>query len=110
MSRTLRRGKPSRDLKHYQNLGAIRSEYFGAYHGFWKEGLNDHRSYIQYATDAIRRYHSRNRQSGLPRYVREIDVSRQRREHRQLIHKAMRSADFDVALTTLDQRASWGYS
>ena len=111
MARTQRRGKPSRSLKRYLHLGEIWGENYcsGLGYPLWKDSWEDLKTYAEYVAEEIRRYHQDKRSRGLPRYVRKLDVNRQRREHEHLIHRAVRSGDFDVALTSLAQQASWAY-
>lgn len=111
MARTLRRGKPSRNLRHYLQLGTIWAEKTCSGLGFcyWRDSLDDPKTYQEYVAEEIKRYHQDKRSQGLPRYVRKLDVNRQRREHEQLIHRAVRTGDYDVALTALAERASWAY-
>lgn len=111
MARTLRRGTPSRNLRHYLQLGEIWHEarLSGGGYSFWKVTWDDSKSYAEYVAGEVRRYHQDKRSRGLPRIIRKIDVNRQRREHEHLIHQALRSGDFDVALSALGKHASWAY-
>jgi len=112
MARTLRRGKPSANLHHYLNLDVVWGERdcYSLNRPLWKDGEDDPRTYAQYVTQSVRRHHrDRRSDTGLPRYVRKLDVDRQSREHKQLILKAVRTQDFDVALTRMAQQASWAY-
>lgn len=111
MSRTLRRGKPTRNLHHYLNLHIIWGEYYRycLSYPLWKDGENDPRPYEQYVATEIRHYHQDKPKRGLPRYVRQLDVGRQTRQHKRLIHRAICAGDYDVALTRMGQHASWAY-
>lgn len=117
MARTYRRGKPSRNIKHYIKHGVvhhenreIRSMYCGSYNGlqYWKEDWNDTRTYEEYFAEKVRIYHSElSYERGIPRYVRDFDVSDQTRKHKAAIKKAMHTGDFDVVLCPMLKRASW---
>lgn len=111
MSRTYRRGRPSRDLQFYRNRDVIWDERFTYTlpYPIWMDGEDDPRTYAQYVEEAVRRYHQEKLCLGLPRSVRRQDVGRQQREHARLIHIAVRTGDYDVALTKMAQAAAWHY-
>lgn len=115
MSRTIRRGKPSRNLKHYIKLGVIRHENRTIQYGMgyslnglpeWKDDLGDTRTYDQYFDSVVRQYHADWKYGwGAPCYVRAIDVAHQTRKHKLAIHNAMMTGDFDVVLEKMSKAA-----
>lgn len=121
MSRTIRRGKASRNIRKYMDLHVIVGEnrvygYYPAYNWFdvklaWKDGADDTRTYDEYCRDEIRFYHSEmywiTSTKGLPRYVRCLDRNKQKRRHKQAIHNAVRSGDYDVVLEAMRHDAEW---
>lgn len=109
MSRTIRRGKPTRQFHKYIGLGVISNEnrrwfsYWGMPehqgHLYWKDGANDTTTYEEYAAKEIREYHMDYRlRSKCPGMYHRVDTLRQKREHKAALSKAMRSGDFDVVL------------
>jgi hypothetical protein len=118
MSRTLRRGKPSRDRHHYQKLGVIwgPNEVMHAWWRtpseavpYWIDDADNPGTYSEYVTRNVREHHQDKRRCGTPRYVRHLDIRIQTREHRHAIHSGLRTGDFDITLTRLAKRNSWNY-
>jgi hypothetical protein len=123
MSRTIRRGKPTRNIHKYIGLGIIREEHdnytywtslgwLDLGYPYWKDDINDQRTYDEYCRDEILDYHRDKKKwrcHGLPRCVRKEDVDKQKREHKRAIHNAVRSGDYDVVLRTLVKDAAWDY-
>lgn len=109
MSRTIRRGKPSRNFHKYIGLGVITHEKRRWYsywsmpehqgHLYWMNGANDTTTYEEYAAFAIRRYHMDFRlRDKCPGFMHRVDTLHQKRQHKAALGKAMRSGDFDVVL------------
>lgn len=109
MSRTTRRGKPSRSFHMYIGLGIIKPEKHRWWHWralaehqghlYWKNGADDPTTYEQYAALKIRRYHMDFRpRDKCPGFMHREDTLKQKRQHKASLSKAMRSGDFDVVL------------
>jgi len=112
MSRTTRRGKPSRQFHKYISLGIIWGEnrrihichsYPGGWHNdisdepLWKEEEFD--TYDDYAEFKIRKYHMDYRPwTKCPGYYHRMDTMKQKRLHKAALGQAMRTGDFDVVL------------
>lgn len=112
MSRTTRRGKPTRQFHRYIGLGVLKAEnkrdhiclsYPGGWYmdisddPFWKE--DGYESYDSYAEYKIREYHKDYRpRSKCPGSYHRVDTLRQKRQHKAALGQAMRSGDFDVVL------------
>lgn len=117
MSRTIRRGKPSRNFARYTRMGVIDHEnraYFsyraGDFQFTWCEG--DGKSYAEYAAEEIRVFHSDYRSyrySNVPRAWRKGDNDAQKAKHLQAIRVAVSTGDFDVCLTALKKFYAWNY-
>ncbi|WP_274644933.1 hypothetical protein [Pseudomonas serbica] len=117
MSRTIRRGKPSRNFARYNRIGVIDHEnrvYFsyraGDFQQTWCEG--DGKSYEEYAAREIRWFHSdfRSRRfSNVPRACRKADNDAQKAKHLQAIRVALSTGDYDVCLSVLEKFYSWRY-
>ncbi|MNC13985.1 hypothetical protein D3C76_212410 [compost metagenome] len=111
MSRTIRRGKPSRDYVKYISIGTICHQN-KMFHGsrwlsrkppvaylYWKDDENDTTTYEQYAALRIRRYHMDFRpRSKCPGDWYREDTLRQKRQHKAALSKALQTGDFDVVL------------
>lgn len=109
MSKTTRRGKPSRQFHKYIGLGVICHENRKWYsywsmphhqgHLYWKDGADDQTTYEEYAALEIRKYHMDYRpRTKCPGYYHRVDTLRQKRQHKAALGQAMRSGDFDVVL------------
>lgn len=118
MSRTIRRGNPTRNIHKYIGLDVLTEEKYCYVHWragvsdmpYWKDDENDQRTYEEYCADKIRHYHSEKYwkcYTGLPRYVRCLDRNKQKRRHKQAIHNAVRSGDYDVVLESMRHDAEW---
>lgn len=117
MSKTIRRGKPSRNYSRYTKLGVIHHEHDGfiscydkSYISLWEQF--DGQSYGDYLEATIRDYHRDGRQgqfSGVPREVRRTDVQAQKLKHQRAIRRAIQIDDFDVVLAPLVKFNSWHY-
>jgi hypothetical protein len=116
MSRTIRRGKPSRNFARYNRIGVIDHEnqgYFSHWTGefglTWCEG--DGKTYDQYAMEEIRLFHAdyRNWYSSVPRVYRKGDIAAQKAQHLQAIRVALSTGDYDVCLTAMSKYKSWAY-
>lgn len=115
MSRTLRRGKPSRNYHKYIGLGVIYHEYrkFHHYwslpehqgHLYWKDGEFDATTYDEYAEKEIREYHKdyRFRNIKFPGWVNRMDIEHHRRQCKRVIYEGLRDGDFDVIIPTMRQ-------
>lgn len=126
MSRTTRRGKPSRQFHKYIGLGVIRGEYdcvwlsicegYRFYSGgtseIWKNGNDDPTTYEEYTAEKIRQYHSDYRPwHKTPGYCHRIEVQRQTRLHKAALHHAIRNGSEDeLILVRLQQDAEWMWS
>jgi hypothetical protein len=104
MSRTIRRTRVATTLQGYIDLEILKN-----LHDF--EGDED---YDQYARLALIDFHRDKHRlmsrferysTGVPRYVRIIDVKRQTRESAVALRKAVERNDFDVVLPLLGKRA-----
>ncbi len=107
MSKTYRRGKPSRNFHKYIGLGIIHhenrrwfnqwalSQYQG--HLYWKDGHDDPTTYDQYTSLKIRHYHMDYRPwFKSPGWVNRMDIEYNRRQAKRSIYEAIRDQDFDV--------------
>ena len=108
MSRTIRRTRVASTMRDYIDLEILKSR-----HDF--EGDED---YSQYASLALINFHrDKHRRmsrfepysTGVPRYIRIIDVKRQTRESAVALRKAVERNDFDVVLPSLGNRAYFDY-
>lgn len=108
MSRTNRRGKPSRNFHKYIGLGIIDHEErqwycrwgIPEYQGmlYWKDA-NDPTTYEQYAEKKIRQYHMDYRhRHKFPGYVNRMDIEYHRRQCKRAIYETLRDGEFDVVL------------
>lgn len=117
MSKTFRRGKPSRNRSLYTKLGVIYPEMSGfisRYDGRFVSSWQDFegQSYESYVSKAVCRHHRDHRSrsfSSVPRYARKLDVDNQTAKHKQAIRSAMSSGDFDVVLVALRKDHSWNW-
>ncbi|MBB4867598.1 hypothetical protein HNP46_006512 [Pseudomonas nitritireducens] len=122
MSRTYRRGRPGHNLHYYQHIGVVYPErqtyYFGDYS--WESevkylcrGNEGHLSYDEYARLTILQHHRDGLHCALlgnvPSWCRLLDVKRQSRQHKALIHRGLTLGDYDIALTALDKGQSYNY-
>ena len=117
MSRTTRRGKPSRNFARYMRIGVIHhqnrsyfSQRLGDFEPIWCEG--DGKTYAEYATETIRRYHTdcdSYWHGNVPRAWRKADNDAQKAQHLQAIRVAISTGDFDVCLSALDKFYGWNY-
>lgn len=109
MSRTTRRGRASRNIQHYLNVSVIwaKTEGFHRFNGdflvYWKDSVEDPRSYEQYVADEVRKHHQDKHQLGIARRIRKADRDIQTRAHKRAIRIAVKSGDYDVVLAGLDQ-------
>lgn len=115
MARTYRRGPRGRDINHYKSLGVIWHEnegffcYDGTWKAYWEHTYTGADTYQKYVDTAISEYHREKRKHDVPRYVRKLDVKRQKRLHFEAIQAALASGDWDVALDRLQKNAVWAY-
>ena len=116
MSRTIRRGKPSRNLKKYIKLHIICPEnktyrlgQWCPYNGlsYWKDDWDDQTTYKEYVEAAIRNYHKDKPVYGCPGWLKRIDVKNQSRKHRDAIRNAWKTGDWDIVLVKLDKAQEW---
>lgn len=116
MSRTTRRGKPSRQFHKYIGLGIIKPENYRWFsywampehqgHLYWKDGADDPTTYEEYTALEIRKYHMDYRpRDKCPGYYHRVDTLRQKRQHKAALGQAMRSGDFDVVLESYTNEA-----
>lgn len=109
MSRTIRRGKPSRNFHKYIGLGIIDHENRRWYHKhalgaqqghlYWKDGVDDPTTYEEYTNLKIRRYHMDFRPwNKCPNEVHRMDIQLQKRRIKALVNDAIRTGDYDVVL------------
>lgn len=109
MSRTTRRGKPTRNFHKYIGKGVICNEnrrWFSYWaipehqgHLYWKNGANDTTTYEEYVALEIRRYHMDYRlRDKCPGFMHREDTLKQKRQHKASLSKALHSGDFDVVL------------
>lgn len=122
MSRTTRRGKPSRQFRKYINLDVIYHENrnyhsrwgIGEFNGLllWKDDRDDQKTYEEYAALKIRKYHMDFRPwNKTPGYCHRIEVERQTRLHKAALHHAIRNGTEDeLILVRLQQDAEWMWS
>lgn len=112
MSRTIRRGRPSRNLHHYKSICVLKSEhsriffYYGGSSLYWEfdsRGLTKDFKYSDYVQMNIRNYHRDKSNFGNCRYARIADVKNQSRAHKRAIMRAMKSGDFDISLDALSK-------
>lgn len=115
MSRTTRRGKPSRNFHKYIGLGVIRQENRRVHvchsiPGGWHTDLSDdpewfedgYKSYDEYAEEKIRHYHMDYRRwTKFPGHVNRLDIEYHRRQCKRALYEAMRYGEFDVILPTM---------
>jgi hypothetical protein len=117
MSRTIRRGKPSRNFARYNRIGVIDHENRG-YFSYrtaefrlnWCEG--DGKSYDEYASEEIRVFHAdfhSRRYGNVPRVYRKLDNDAQKAKHLQALRVAISTGDYDVCLSALEKFYSWRY-
>jgi len=116
MSRTIRRGKPSRNFARYLKLGVIRHENAGFFYpdGKFAYSWEDRnvKSYDQYLRKTIREFHGDYYSycfSGVPRKARKLDTNAQKAKHLQAIRVAVSTGDFDVCLVRLKKFYSWNH-
>lgn len=109
MSRTIRRGKPSRDYHKYIGLGTIRHEnerthVCVSYPGGWHHEISveprwtgdGHLTYEDYAKENIRNYHMDFKPwHKTPSFCFRVEVQRQKRRHREALHHALRNGRED---------------
>lgn len=112
MSRTIRRGKPSRNYHKYIGLGVITHEnkrWFSSwsppsYNGtlYWKDDENDTKTYEEYVAINIRQYHMDYRPyNKCPNWVHHMDIQYHRRQSKRAVYEAIRTGEFDVNLPTM---------
>lgn len=108
MSRTHRRGRPSRNMAIYQRMGVVQDEL----------SFEDKKSFQDHVDQAVRLFHSDKHNDryrwkvgywGIPRCIREVDRKRQARAYKAEIHRALRSVDQDVMVQPLLKFALWDY-
>lgn len=113
MSRTIRRGKPSRNFHKYIGLGLLRCEnerthlcisYPGGWHNeivnepYWMD--DKFTEYDAYAEFNIREYHMDYRRwTKCPGMYHREDTMRQKRKHKIEMYRASRTEDYDVILS-----------
>lgn len=115
MSRTTRRGKPSRNFHKYISLGVIDHENRRWYaywampehqgHLYWKDGAFDTTTYEEYTEKKIRNYHMdylATRKA--PGHVNRMDIEYHRRQCKRAIFETLRSGEFDVMLPVMEKR------
>lgn len=117
MSKTIRRGNPSRNYSRYTLLGVIHHEndgivscYDGRFISMWQDF--DSQEYEAYVAKAIRDYHRdvhSRRFRSVPKRARKPDIDNQTAKHKQAIRSAMSTGDFDVVLVSLRKESSWNY-
>lgn len=104
MSRTIRRTRVATTFKGYVEIGQLKSrhDYDGedSYEQYAKLAMIDFHRDKYRAMSRFERY-----STGVPRYVRTIDVKRQARECDKAIHKALERGDFEVVMPSLTKRS-----
>jgi len=125
MSRTTRRGKPSRNFHKYIGLGIIwgenrRIHICHSYPGGWYNDISDEplwkeeefETYDDYAAFEIRKYHMDYRPwNKTPGWCHRVEVQRQKRLHKATLHHAIRNGSEDeMILVRLQQDAEWLWS
>ena len=118
MSRTIRRGKPSRNLHKYISMGKLYHEN-RVCHGwrwnkiepilYWKDDYDDMTTYEQYASLKIREYHMDYRPyNKTPSFCFRVEVQRQKRRHQDALHHAIRNGREDeLFLERVRQDMAW---
>ena len=117
MSRTFRRGKPSRNFAYYMRLGVIDHENQsycfkndGVFTPYWYDGKG--KTYAEYVAETIRVFHTDYRTyrfNSVPRDYRRRDRDIQKVKHFQAIRKALSTGDFDLCLTEQKKFNTWDY-
>ncbi len=116
MSRTYRRGRKSSNIQAYISRGEIYGErecfhhWNGQSQPNWESTYPGVTTYDAYVERAIVDSHMDGRQHNTPRYVRHLDIEKQKSAHKRAISKGWRTGDWeDVQLQALRKDASWHY-
>lgn len=112
MSRTIRRGKPTKDLNFYYKNHIFDAEnrvspYNGEAYWTWRfEG-----TYDEYVAEERSAYHSDKHRfgSGIPWWFRNTYERKLRQRHRQEIHHGLNTEDQDIGLTRYQHNLGWYY-